>query len=133
MKLSEALKITPKPVKIGTQQGSGFLFVGQPKDALKSLKAVPRHEGSPRWEDRKVLESYNSALVIDSTRIIIIEGKEKGSHWYLGEGEAPRKPKKSPMQKEPYIGLKNHEGYNAPVAYAALNSVITQRNREALS
>ena len=77
MKLSEALKITPKPVKIGTQQGSGFLFVGQPKDALKSLKAVPRHEGSPRWEDRKVLESYNSALVIDSTRIIIIEGKEK--------------------------------------------------------
>lgn len=87
MKLADVLKVTIKPVKIGTHSGSGFVYIGRPEDALKSLNTVPRYEGSPRWEDREVVETYNAALVIDSTRIIIVEGKEKGGYWYLGEKE----------------------------------------------
>lgn len=85
MKLSEVLKVMVKPVKIGTHNGSGFVYIGRPENALETLNTVPRYEGSPRWEDREVLETYNAALVIDSTRIIIVEGKEKGGRWYLGE------------------------------------------------
>ena len=133
MKLSEVLRITPKPVKIGTCNGSGFLFIGRAKDALKSLNGIPRYEGSPHWEDREVLESYNSALVIDSTRIIIIEGREKGSYWYLGESEAPTKPKKTQKQTEQYVGRKNGDDCDEPVAHAPLNFVVPRRKREVSS
>lgn len=99
MKLSEVLKVMVKPVKIGTHNGSGFVYIGRPENALETLNTVPRYEGSPRWEDREVVETYNAALVIDSTRIIIVEGKEKGGYWYLGETEPilnkPRKLKEA--------------------------------------
>lgn len=99
MKLSEVLKVMVKPVKIGTHNGSGFVYIGRPEDALETHNTVPRFEGSPRWEDREVFETYNSALVIDSTRIIIVEGREKGGYWYLGETEPilnkPRKLKEA--------------------------------------
>ena len=95
MKLSQALTQINKPVKIGTMQGSGFVFIGKAEDALKKLEKIrigdfkrdPKDEVYVRipWPERKVIETYESSKVIDDCLIVIIEGAEVGGRWFLGD------------------------------------------------
>ena len=124
MNLSQALKQAHKPVKIGTEGHGGFIYIGHPEDALHYLNMLPETKGAPRWEERKVIETYDSDPVVDDTLIIIIEGSEKGSYWYLGEGQERKKPKKRRYGVEEMVPYKNSEGYSDPTVFYALRNIV---------
>ena len=132
MILSEALTKATKPVKIGTQHGSGFIYIGQPEDALSRLNMVPRREGSPRWEDREVTDSYDSDPIVDETTIIIIEGWEKGTMWFAGEN-IQKKPKKRRATREQLVPYRNSEGYVDPTFFKAMLNIVRDERRAVMA
>ena len=132
MNLLQALNQSTKPVKIGTQHGSGFIYIGQPEDALSRLNMIPRREGSPRWEDREVTDSYDSDPVVDETRIIIVEGWEKGTMWFMSENKQ-KKTKKRRRTKEQLVPYRNAEGYSDPTFFKAMLNIVRDERRAVMA
>ena len=132
MNLSEALTKATKPVKIGTQHGSGFIYIGQPENALDRLNAVPRYEDAPRWEDREVTDLYDSDPIVDETTVIIIEGWEKGTMWFMGEN-IQKKPKKRRRTKERLVPYRNAEGYSDPTFFKAMLNIVRDERRAVMA
>ena len=123
MNLSEALKTTIRPVKIGTQHGSGFIYIGVPEKALDYFRLTARWEGSPRWEEREVTDMYDADPIIEDAVIIIIEGWERGSRWFASDispTSVNAKHIKQMAAKERLVPYKNAEGYDDPTVFHAL-------------
>ena len=131
MKLSEALKATHKSVKIGTNHGAGFIYIGRPEDALDRLNMAPRQKDAPRWEDREVTDMYEADPIVEDVVIIIIEGWEKGTMWFAGDttqtSDKPRKRKKRRATKEELVS----EGYSDPTFFKAMLNIVRSERRAA--
>ena len=91
MNLSQLLKKTHKPVKIGTRKGAAFLYIGSPENALKALSSIPVKEGSPPWADRGVTDCFIANPAVDDAIAVIIAGREHGTLWFFGDTEGGQK------------------------------------------
>ena len=137
MNLSQALKITNKPVKIGTQHGSGFIYIGAPENALDRLNMVPRYEDAPRWEDREVTDMYDADPIIEDAMVIIVEGWEKGAMWFAGDtAQMPKQEKKKRKRRatrEELVGYRNSEGYPDDTCFQAILNIVRSERRAVMA
>ena len=137
MNLQEALIQSTKTVKIGTQHGSGFIYIGAPEDALDRLNMVPRYEDAPRWEDREVTDMYDSDPIIEDAVIIISEGWEQGTMWFSGDSVKitgrPSKRKKHKATKEELVPYRNAEGYEDPTFFRAMLNIVHSERRAVMA
>ena len=152
MKLKEALEIVQGKVKIGTQKGSGFVYIGDPKNALEILEIskFKKHNGGVRknqknkrpetygpWPERKVLDSYEASPVIETARILIVEGDESSNKWFDGDEPEkmgrPTKDADKDDRKEGKLSYRNPEGYPDPTAYLAVCNVMVKNLKGAFA